>query len=82
MLEQIPKLITKEENTSMFRLPDMEEVRKVVFELSGQSVAGPDGSSGQLFQKCWDIVKEDVTTIGKAFFFGQELSQGMQLVPI
>lgn len=40
MLDLIPSLVTQEENDMMIELPTMEEVRKVVFQLSGASAAG------------------------------------------
>lgn len=36
----------------MEKIPDMEEVRKAVFELNGNKVAGPDGFTDMFFQKC------------------------------
>lgn len=52
MLKHIPRLITDDENEAKGRMPDTDEVKKVVFDLSGDSVAGPDGFIGNFFQKC------------------------------
>lgn len=73
MLNLIPNLISAEENDRMTRLPDQFEVKKAVFELNGSSAAGPDGFTGLFFQKCWEIVAEDVRRGVRAFFCGQEL---------
>lgn len=40
----------------------------MVFELSGRSVASPDGFSGYFFQRSWDIVGDDITRVVRAFF--------------
>lgn len=37
MIDIIPKLITPDQNTAMGRIPTLEEVKVVVFNLSGDS---------------------------------------------
>jgi len=54
-------------------IPGCDEVKKVVFGLNKDSTSGPDGFSGHFFQDCWDIIKEDVTNMVRAFFSGQQL---------
>jgi len=73
MLEAIPKVITGDQNEMLTRLPSKEEVKEVVFALNNDSASGPDELSGHFFQTCWDIIKEDITNMVKAFFCGQEL---------
>lgn len=77
MLQNIPKLVTYEHNEVMTKLPSIEEVKKVVFtlngdSLNGDSVSGHDGFTGRFFKKCWDIIGEYFTRLVKAFFCGQE----------
>lgn len=43
ILDYIPKLVEKEENERMIRLLRNDEVKKVVFDLSGDSTYRPDG---------------------------------------
>lgn len=73
MLKHIPRLLTKEDNTKMEKLPDKEEVKSAVFELNGSSIASPDGFTGMIFQKYWEIVIEDRTLAVKAFFYGSKI---------
>ncbi|WMV18188.1 hypothetical protein MTR67_011573 [Solanum verrucosum] len=73
MIDHIPKCITAEENEEMTKLPDQEEVYRVVSALNGSSACGPDGFTGYFFQYCWEIIGEDITKVVKAFFCGQEL---------
>lgn len=61
MLQCIPKQIRQEQNDHSVRLPSIEEVKKVVFALNGESASSPGGFSGQFFQSCWEIIGEDVT---------------------
>ncbi|KAG5616263.1 hypothetical protein H5410_016087 [Solanum commersonii] len=73
MLDYIPRSISNAENEDMIRPPEKEEVKRVVFELDGNSACGPDGFSGLFFQTCWDIIGDDITKLVRAFFCGQEL---------
>ncbi|KAH0706068.1 hypothetical protein KY285_010599 [Solanum tuberosum] len=43
LLRHIPEYISEEENLKLCRPPDLNEVKKVVFELNGDSASGPDG---------------------------------------
>lgn len=45
----------------------MGKVREAVNSLSGDSASGPNGFSGLFFQKCWEIIDEDVTRLVEAF---------------
>ncbi|XP_049396567.1 uncharacterized protein LOC125860610 [Solanum stenotomum] len=73
MIDHIPKCIIAKENEEMTKLPDQEEVYRVVSALNGSSACGPDGFIGHFFQYCWEIIGEDITKVVKAFFCGQEL---------
>lgn len=73
MLDLIPAMIMLEENDHMTALPCEEEVKEVIFQLSGSSAAGPDDFTGLFFQYCWEIMVSDVTNMVKAFFCGEML---------
>lgn len=73
MLQVIPHMITSEQNNEMTMIPGCDEVKKVVFGLNKDSTSGSDGFSGHFFQDSWDIIKEDVTNMVRAFFSGQQL---------
>ncbi|KAH0672992.1 hypothetical protein KY284_024079 [Solanum tuberosum] len=49
MQKHTPKMITEEENEEMIKLPTQEEIKRVVFELNGESVSGPDDFSDLFF---------------------------------
>lgn len=55
------------------RLLDDMEVKKAVFGLNGDSVAGLGGFLRAFFQKCLYIISHDVTNVVKAYFCGKEL---------
>lgn len=52
----------------MIKLPDPEEVKQAVFELSSENAAGPNGFTSLFFQMCWEIIAEDITRLVRAFF--------------
>lgn len=54
-------------------MSNVQEVRKVVFLMNGDSPCGPDGFPGTFYQHCWEIVGEDVTRMVRAFFCGFSL---------
>ena len=42
-------MIIGEDNRCLEGVPNMEEVRRVVFVMDGKSAAGPDGFTGKFF---------------------------------
>ncbi|XP_069145607.1 uncharacterized protein [Solanum lycopersicum] len=69
-LECIPRMINQDKNTQLTKLPNMDELKEVVFSMSSNSAAGPDGMNGYFFQKCWNIIKNDLVEVLHAFFNG------------
>lgn len=70
MLQCIPKIIIRDYNDQMERLPIKEKVNKVVLALNGESASASDDFSRQFLQKCWDIIEEDITNMVKSFCYG------------
>ncbi|XP_060200489.1 uncharacterized protein LOC132628743 [Lycium barbarum] len=75
LLKNLPKLITEEQQKNMEELPSESEVKEAVFSLNGDSASGPDGFTGQFYQKCWEVIKLDVIQMVRAFFCGCEIPQ-------
>ena len=73
MLHLIPSLITEEENKTLEEVSSMEEVRRVVFAMDGESAAGLDGFMGKFFTFSWDVIAQDVYNVALSFFYGAEL---------
>ncbi|KAH0684447.1 hypothetical protein KY289_022199 [Solanum tuberosum] len=59
----IPRMVDQEQNNKLTALPDLEELKEVVFSMNPNSAAGPDGMNGQFFQKCWQIIKDDLLSV-------------------
>ena len=67
-LECIPRIVSQEQNNHLASLPNMEELKGVIFSMNPISAGGPDGMHGNFFQKCWHIIKDDLMGVFKAFF--------------
>ncbi|XP_049399871.1 uncharacterized protein LOC125863926 [Solanum stenotomum] len=77
LLRHIQKRLTDEDNRRLNDFPSMEEVKKVVFDLNGDSASGIDGFTGHFFQQCWDIIGDDVVNVVGAFFNGVTLPKSI-----
>nr|XP_027127799.1 uncharacterized protein LOC113743944 [Coffea arabica] len=69
----IPRLIQESDNELLERVPSMEEVRRVIFAMDGDSAAGPDGYTGKFFTFAWDIIAQDIYNAVVSFFCGEEV---------
>ncbi|XP_027151796.1 uncharacterized protein LOC113751848 [Coffea eugenioides] len=49
LLYMIPDLSAEIDNVGLKAAPSLEEVKRVIFEMDGDSAAGPDGFSGKFF---------------------------------
>ena len=69
----IPDLSAEIDNVGLEAAPSLEEVKRVIFEMDGDSAAGPDGFSGKFFTTAWEVVAHDVYRAVLSFFCGAEL---------
>ncbi|XP_060170771.1 uncharacterized protein LOC132601723 [Lycium barbarum] len=77
ILDHIPSMLSQEENADIVAIPTMEEVKRDVFELSGDSISGPDGLTCIFYQCCWETIDVDVFNTVKVFFEGQTLPKSI-----
>ncbi|XP_060178061.1 uncharacterized protein LOC132607994 [Lycium barbarum] len=75
ILKHVPSMISKEQNEELVANPTKDEVKQAVFGLNSESACGPDGFTGLFFQKCWDIVGDDIFHMVWDFFREFELSR-------
>jgi len=52
ILQYIPTIITPNQNEILQAIPNIDELRKVVFAMNPYSAAGPDGFGGKFYQVC------------------------------
>lgn len=66
--QQIPRMISNEDNESLNQFPSTEEIKISVDEMDNKSLAGPDGFNGFFYKTCWDIIKIDFCDVLTIFF--------------
>ena len=71
-----PCLVSESQCASLCSPPSLDELKLVVFGLKPNSSPGPDGFTGIFFQKCWDIIKDDLLEGVIDFFSGSDLPLG------
>ncbi|XP_057790907.1 uncharacterized protein LOC131008020 [Salvia miltiorrhiza] len=69
--------VSQVQNNLLTGIPLDEEIKAAVFDLGGDSAAGPDGFTGVFFQHCWEIIKEDICLAVRTFFNKNYLPQGL-----
>ncbi|KAL6582737.1 hypothetical protein OROMI_004815 [Orobanche minor] len=73
----VPKIITHEQNNMLCFIPTIDEIRSCIFDMEGDSVAGPDGFGIKFFQICWDIISSDVFDAVVDFFSGSPMPRAL-----
>lgn len=77
MLKEIPIRVTDVDNEMLNVMLIEEEIKKVVFELNGDSASGPDRFRGKFYQSCWNIVGADIIEMVKSFMEGSTLPKSI-----
>lgn len=72
-LNCIPRLVSDDHNHMLHAMPDLQELKTVVFSMNPYSATGPDGMNGKFFQSCWDIICKDLLKVVQSFFCGHEM---------
>ncbi|KAL6580244.1 hypothetical protein OROMI_008268 [Orobanche minor] len=78
----MPKRVSNEHNNILCASPSFDEIRKCVFELDGDSIAGPNGFNAKCFQVCWDIVCWDVCDVVLDIFGGSPMPRAFTTTTI
>ncbi|XP_070034673.1 uncharacterized protein [Nicotiana tomentosiformis] len=73
LLNNVPSMVSCDQNIELYRIPTIEEVKAAVFALSGETASGPDSFTCIFFQECWDIIGEDIHEMLKLFYGGSSL---------
>lgn len=69
--------VSQDQNLILTATPSPKEVRDTVFSLDPASSPGPDGFGGYFYQKCWEVISEDVTNTITHLFASLEFPAGM-----
>ena len=73
LMHVIPNVNMVIDNGKLEQVPSMEEVKKVIFDMDGDSVAGPYRFTGKCFTFAWEVVAQDLYKAIVSFFHGAEL---------
>ncbi|XP_027156573.1 uncharacterized protein LOC113757588 [Coffea eugenioides] len=82
LLENIPSLVSAQDNVILTEIPRLEEVKDIVFALDEESTAGPDGFTGKFFTFAWEVVAMDVYQAVVSFFCGAEIPRNFMATSI
>ena len=82
LLENIPSLVTTQDNVALTEISQLEEVKDIVFALDEESAAGPDGFTGKFFTFAWEVVAMDVYQAVVSFFCGAEIPRNFTATSI
>ncbi|KAL0434258.1 UNVERIFIED_CONTAM: hypothetical protein Slati_2760100 [Sesamum latifolium] len=63
-------------------IPEMEEIKDIVFSIDKDSVAGPDGFSSAFYQACWDFIAIDIQDAVRDFFCGTPMPRSFKATTI
>ncbi|XP_042489520.1 uncharacterized protein LOC122069537, partial [Macadamia integrifolia] len=77
LLQVIPQEVNREDSLALEVIPEMDEIKRVVWSLDPESSPGPDGFPRAFFKKCWEIVGVDYCEAVRAFFRGGKLPNGV-----
>lgn len=70
-LDCINQLVSHDDNFSLCKIPNEEEVKEAIFDMNRISSPGPDGFGGAFYQSCFEIIKGDLVNLVQYFFSGQ-----------
>ena len=66
-------MVIQDLNDSLKSIPTIDELKEVIFSMNPTSAPGIDGMNVFFFQKCWNIIKNDLLAVINAFFCCQVL---------
>ncbi|CAL9016477.1 unnamed protein product, partial [Prunus brigantina] len=78
----ITPVITGPMNISLCRPVSDEEIKEAAFQLGANKAPGPDGFSGVFYHHYWDIIREDLCRMVKAFFHEEFSVHGLNMTEI
>ncbi|KAL0402601.1 UNVERIFIED_CONTAM: hypothetical protein Slati_4290000 [Sesamum latifolium] len=74
--------LSEEAARNICSIPNMEEIKDIVFSIDKDSVAGPDGFSSAFYQACWDFIAIDIQDAIRDFFCGTPMPRSFKATTI
>ena len=72
MLDEVEVVFTEEDNAAFLKLPQKEEVKKVLGKSNLYAAPGTDGIPSLLYSRCWDAMGEPLTDVVQAIHRGEK----------
>ena len=66
-LENIPKLVSIEDNENLMSSVTEEEFSNIVWSMELDKAPGPDGFSIHFYRICWELIKPDLLRMIRGF---------------
>ncbi|XP_026378812.1 uncharacterized protein LOC113273281 [Papaver somniferum] len=60
IFDDVPQVISDDDNSILEAVPDFSEIKNVVFEINQDGAPGPDGFNGAFYRNAWDIISKDL----------------------
>lgn len=79
MLDNVPSMVSLDQNMELCRCPTLEEVKAAVFELRGDSASCPDGFASLFYKVCWEVVGYEIHNMVFYFDGGAALPKSITL---
>ena len=64
----IPHMVSDSQNLALYKMPNFDEIREVIFDLDPYSAPSPDGFIGLFFWNCWHTVGRNICDAVCSFF--------------
>jgi ribonuclease HI/exonuclease III len=76
-LDNIPHLLSPEDNAALIREVTEEEIIKVIWSMGSDKAPGPDGFTIHFYKVCWNIIKRDLQKMIKGFMRKAKIGGGI-----
>ncbi|XP_027178215.1 uncharacterized protein LOC113777380 [Coffea eugenioides] len=77
LFNNIPSLVTPQQNEQLIREVTKDEVKNALFNLDGHSATRCDGFGCRLYTYCWEVISDDVFQATREFMSGVPIPKGI-----
>ena len=78
LLEEVQPVFSPADNDALFKVPDEEEIKKVLDRSNLLAAPGTDGIPSLLYHECWEIMKTRFTEVVQAIYKGNKPTLSMR----
>ena len=78
LLAEVDKVFTAKDNEKLMKIPDLNDVKKVLDASNLLAAPGTDGIPSLLYSKCWDVMGSPLTEVAQAISRGGQPTLSMR----